>query len=53
MKLTLNELKQKMEEAKYIADDSILIPLFLALKLQKPLLITGCLLYTSDAADEL
>ncbi len=41
MKLTLNELKQKMEEAKYIADDSILIPLFLALKLQKPLLITG------------
>lgn len=39
--LTLNELKDRLEAEKYIADDSIIIPLFLALKLGKPLLITG------------
>ncbi|MBQ1252416.1 MAG: MoxR family ATPase, partial [Firmicutes bacterium] len=41
MELTLNELKDRLEAEKYIADDSIIIPLFLALKLEKPLLITG------------
>lgn len=41
MNLTLDSLKSKLEKAKYIADDSIVVPLFLALKLQKPLLITG------------
>lgn len=39
--ITLNELKDRLEAEKYIADDSIIIPLFLALKLGKPLLITG------------
>lgn len=41
MNLTLNELHEKLAAAKYIADDRIVVPLFLALKLQKPLLITG------------
>lgn len=41
MNITLNELKDRLETEKYIADDSIIIPLFLALKLGKPLLITG------------
>lgn len=41
MDITLNSLKDKLTEAKYIADDSIVIPLFLALQLEKPLLITG------------
>lgn len=39
--LTLDALKKKLTAAKYIADDSIVVPLFLALKLQKPILITG------------
>jgi MoxR-like ATPase len=39
--ITLDELKEKLALAKYIADDHIVVPLFLALKLQKPLLITG------------
>lgn len=39
--ITLNELKDRLEAEKYIADDSIIIPLFLSLKLGKPLLITG------------
>lgn len=41
MDITLNELKDKLEAEKYIAEDQIIIPLFLALKLGKPLLITG------------
>lgn len=41
LNITLNELKDRLEMEKYIADDSIIIPLFLALKLGKPLLITG------------
>lgn len=41
MDITLNELKQRLEAEKYIAEDDIIIPLFLALKLGKPLLITG------------
>lgn len=41
MNLTLDVLKKKLTAAKYIADDSIVVPLFLALKLQKPILITG------------
>lgn len=41
LNITLNELKDRLETEKYIADDSIIIPLFLALKLGKPLLITG------------
>lgn len=41
LNITLNELKDRLEAEKYIADDSIIIPLFLALKLGKPLLITG------------
>lgn len=41
LNITLNELKDRLESEKYIADDSIIIPLFLALKLGKPLLITG------------
>ena len=41
MDITLNELKDRLAAEKYIADDDIIIPLFLALKLEKPLLITG------------
>lgn len=41
MKLTIESLKQQMAEAQYIAEDSIVIPLYLSLRLQKPLLITG------------
>ncbi len=41
MEIQLNVLKEKMDAAKYIADDDIIIPLFLALRLEKPLLITG------------
>ena len=41
MDITLNELKDRLEEQKYIAEDDIIVPLFLALKLGKPLLITG------------
>jgi MoxR-like ATPase len=39
--IKLNDLKDKLEEAKYIAGEEIIIPLFLALRLEKPLLITG------------
>lgn len=41
MKITIEELKAKMAEANYIAEDEIVVPLFLSIQLQKPLLITG------------
>ena len=41
MKLTVDILKNKMAEVNYIADESIVIPVYLSLQLKKPLLITG------------
>ncbi len=41
MELTINGLKSAMAEQGYIAGDEIVVPLFLSLKLEKPLLITG------------
>lgn len=41
MELTLNALKEALAREKYVADDQIAIPLYLALQLEKPLLVTG------------
>ncbi len=41
MKLTIESLKKQMAAAKYIAEDSVVVPIYLSLQLQKPLLITG------------
>lgn len=41
MDIKLNELKERLAAAKYIAEESIVVPLFLALQLGKPLLISG------------
>lgn len=41
MDLTLQQLGQKFKEENYICDDDILVPVYLSLKLKKPLLITG------------
>lgn len=41
MELTVKSLKEALAKEGYIAEDEIVIPLFLALKLEKPLLITG------------
>jgi MoxR-like ATPase len=37
----LDELREMFSNAKYVADENILITVFLALKLQKPLLVEG------------
>ena len=39
MKLTIESLKKQMAAAKYIAEDSVVVPIYLSLQLQKPLLI--------------
>ena len=39
--MELNELKQKLDQAKYIYDDTLATTLFVALKLGRPLLIEG------------
>ncbi|MEG1478297.1 MAG: MoxR family ATPase [Clostridiales bacterium] len=41
MKLTVDALTKSMAEVNYIAEEEIVIPIFLALQLKKPLLITG------------
>ncbi len=41
MELTIENLKEAMAKEGYIAGDEIVVPLFLSLKLEKPLLITG------------
>lgn len=40
-KLTIDSLRTAMAEENYIAEDEIVIPLYLSLRLGKPLLITG------------
>ncbi|MGB9792457.1 MAG: AAA family ATPase [Thermacetogeniaceae bacterium] len=40
-KLTLEQLQKGFEEEGYIAEDEILVPVYLSLKLEKPILITG------------
>ena len=40
-KLTIDSLRTAMAEEHYIAEDDIVIPLYLSLRLKKPLLITG------------
>ncbi|HHT63782.1 MAG: AAA family ATPase [Bacillota bacterium] len=41
MDFTLKELEEKFKEENYICDRDILVPVYLSLKLKKPLLITG------------
>lgn len=41
MNLTLTELKERLNSVNYIAEEEVVIPLYLALRLEKPLLITG------------
>ncbi|MBQ7099080.1 MAG: MoxR family ATPase [Oscillospiraceae bacterium] len=41
MHMELNELKQKLDQANYIYDDTLATTLFVALKLGRPLLIEG------------
>lgn len=40
-KLTLEQLQKGFEEEGYIAEDEILVPVYLSLRLEKPILITG------------
>ena len=40
-KLTIDSLRTAMAEEHYISEDDIVIPLYLSLRLKKPLLITG------------
>lgn len=40
-KLTIEQLRRGFEEEGYIAEDDIIIPVYLALRLEKPILITG------------
>ena len=39
--MELNELKQKLDQAHYIYDDTLATTLYVALKLGRPLLIEG------------
>jgi len=39
--LTIEQLRTSFEEEGYIAEDEIVIPVYLALRLEKPILITG------------
>ena len=39
--MDISTLKEKLEEAKYIHDDTLLTVLYVALQLQRPLLIEG------------
>lgn len=41
MDFTIKKIGEKFAQENYICDDDILVPVFLALKLKKPLLITG------------
>ncbi len=41
MEFTIDSLKEAMAKEGYIAGEGIVVPLFLSLKLEKPLLITG------------
>lgn len=41
MEFTIDSLKEAMAKEGYIAGEEIVVPLFLSLKLEKPLLITG------------
>ncbi len=41
MDMTLDELRKKFEEVGYICDEEVVLTVFLALKLEKPLLIEG------------
>ncbi|WP_089609937.1 AAA family ATPase [Dehalobacterium formicoaceticum] len=41
MNFSVNELEEKFRQENYISDQDILVPVYLALKLEKPLLITG------------
>ncbi|MGI6685984.1 MAG: AAA family ATPase [Bacillota bacterium] len=41
MVFSVQELKEKFEQENYICDEDILVPVYLSLKLNKPLLITG------------
>ena len=56
---SIDALVQALQSVGYFADRRLATAVFLALKLQRPLLLEGepgvgktCLLYTSDAADE-
>ncbi len=40
-KLTIDQVRSGFEKAGYIAEDDIIIPVYLALRLEKPILITG------------
>lgn len=39
--VTIERLRQGFEKAGYIAEDDIIVPVYLALRLEKPILITG------------
>jgi MoxR-like ATPase len=39
--ITIERLRQGFEKAGYIAEDDIIVPVYLALRLEKPILITG------------
>ncbi|MEL7565360.1 MAG: MoxR family ATPase [Dehalobacterium sp.] len=41
MDFTVKELEEKFRQENYICDQDVLVPVYLALKLEKPLLITG------------
>jgi len=41
MDFSVTELEEKFRQENYICDEGILVPVYLALKLKKPLLITG------------
>lgn len=41
MELTIKDIEEKFKQENYICDQDVLVPVYLALKLQKPLLITG------------
>jgi len=40
-KITIEKLRHDFEEYGYIAEDDIIVPVYLALRLEKPILITG------------
>jgi MoxR-like ATPase len=39
--ITIERLRQGFEKTGYIAEDDIIVPVYLALRLEKPILITG------------
>lgn len=39
--ITIEKLHQDFEKTGYIAEDDIIVPVYLALRLEKPILITG------------